>query len=68
MKPSIGEARLRGDGALELRLRAQTGAVLGDALLVVMPSDPRFKSMLEHIGPLMPGELRPVPPWPDEAG
>jgi hypothetical protein len=31
-----------------------------------LPSDPKYKSILEHVGPLKPGEQVLVMPWPDD--
>lgn len=30
------------------------------------PSHPRYKGILEHVGPLEPGEQKLVMPWPDD--
>ena len=37
----------------------------GEGVLRYPPSDPNYLEVLKHIGPLKPGETRPVPPWPD---
>jgi hypothetical protein len=64
---SIGAAWLETDGTLVMQLRAETpGKALGDALLRYKPDDPAYHRMLDHVGPLKPGETKPVPPFPEE--
>ena len=61
---SIGAATMRADGTLVLDLRAEgPGGLLGDARLVYPPDHPRYAAILSHVGPIAPGERRPVPPW-----
>lgn len=66
---SIGVATMSPDGTLVLDLRAQSdggpGGATGDARLVYSPDHPDYRRLLDHIGPLRPGESRPVPPWPE---
>jgi len=64
---SIGSAKMKEDGTLVLMLRAEgPGGIIGDAMKVYKPDDPKYKETLEHIGGLKPGEEKPVPPWPEE--
>ena len=64
---SIGQAWLDDDGTLMLQLRAEgPGGVVGDALIEYSPDDEEYESTLRHIGGLKKGEIKPVPPWPDE--
>ncbi len=64
---SIGVAWLEPDGTLMMQLRAESqGKAIGDALLRYKPDDPRYRQMLDHVGPIKPGERKPVPPWPAE--
>jgi hypothetical protein len=59
-------AWLEPDGTLVMQLRAETaGKAVGDALLRYKPDDLEYGRMLEHVGPLKPGERKPVPPWPE---
>ena len=67
---SIGEARMKDDGTLELMLRAEgAGGMVGDAFLVYPPSHPQYDEVKRHLeaahGPLKPGAAVSVPPWPD---
>lgn len=65
--PSIGVATLNADGSLTLQLRAEgPSGAKGDAQFVYKPGDPMYKSVLDHVGGLKPGETKPVPPWPGE--
>lgn len=63
---SIGQATMKEDGTIILRLRAETddGAV-GETLLTYSPTDKDYEAILQHLGGLKPGENKPVPPWPD---
>ena len=66
---SIGEARMKDDGTVVLTLRADgPGKTVGDALLEYKRDHPQYQKVLEHLGGLKPGERKPIPPWPDEAG
>lgn len=51
------------DGTLVLNLRAQTGPALGDAQLTYPPSHAEYSKILEHVGPIAPGQTKPVKPW-----
>jgi hypothetical protein len=63
----IGVAEMKADRTIVLRLRAELpdGAV-GEGYFVHPPSDPEYQKILDHIGPLSPGQSVPVPPWPEE--
>jgi len=65
--PTIGVARMRPDGTIELLLRAtsQPGGPVGHGLLEYPPGHPRYQEVLRHLGGLKPGEAKNVPPWPD---
>jgi len=66
----IGTAWLEDDGTISLRLRAQTNNgelnVVGLGQLSYPKHHPQYQSILDHIGPIQPGEQVPVRPWPDE--
>jgi hypothetical protein len=64
--PSIGTARLEADGTLVLLLRASTAGATGEGRFVYPPSHPQYRKILEHIGPIKPGEEKQVAPFPDE--
>lgn len=62
----IGTATMQADGTLILDLRAEgPGGAVGHSRLVYPPDHPDYRSVLDHIGALRPGESRPVPPWPE---
>jgi len=65
--PTIGVARMRPDGTIELHLRATAGpgGPVGHGLLEYPPGHPRYQEVLRHLGGLKPGEVKNVPPWPD---
>lgn len=57
---SIGAATMEADGTLSLRLRSPDGA---EGVLVYRPTDERYRSILDHLGPMRPGDSRPVKPF-----
>jgi len=63
---SIGEATMEADGTIVLRLRATGPDALGEAFLRYSPNDPQYKSILDHLPGLKPGDQVPVPPFKDE--
>ncbi len=65
---AIGVARMLGNGTLILELRAAgPDGAIGESRLMYPPDHPEYRRMLDHIGPMSPGDSRPVPPWPDPA-
>lgn len=62
----IGVATMREDRTIVLQLRAQADKMIGEALLEYGPSDPQYEAILDHVGPLEPGEEVPVLPFPEE--
>jgi hypothetical protein len=61
----IGTASMEPDGTIVLRLVARERGVRGEGVLRYAPSDPQYLQILHHVGPIKPGETRPVAPWPD---
>lgn len=62
---SIGVATMTSDGAIRLQLRAEgPGGAVGDAVLTYKLGDPSYEEVKRHVGPIEPGEEKPVPPWP----
>jgi hypothetical protein len=56
---------MEADGTIVLRLIARDpGGARGEALVRYPPSHPEYAAILRHVGPLRPGEERPVAPWP----
>ena len=65
---NVGSAYMRPDGTLEMSLRTETtDGTIGEAFLVIPPADPRYKSMVAHLGGIKPGEGKPIPPFPAPA-
>jgi len=63
---SIGLATMQKDGTIILDLRAEDGdGTIGDARFVYPTSHPDYQKILQHLGNLLPGEKKPVPPWSD---
>ena len=57
------------DGTLELSLRTETeDGMIGEAFLVIPPNDPRYSSMVAHLGGIKPGEGCAIPPFPAAEG
>lgn len=65
---SIGSARMEADGTIVLQLRAEGGGAIGDALLRYPPDHAQYASIKDHVGPIEPGQERPVAPFPPPAG
>jgi hypothetical protein len=63
-RQSIGQATMEPDGTIVLRLRAEgPGGMRGDGLFRYPPDHPQYRSVLDHLGGMRPGENKPVPPW-----
>jgi hypothetical protein len=61
---SIGQATMEPDGTIVLRLRAEgPGGMRGEGLFRYPPDHPQYRSVLDHLGGMRPGENKPVPPW-----
>jgi hypothetical protein len=50
------------DGTITLNIRSAPGAPL-DGVVASKPGDPNYARILSHVGGLMRGEKKPVPPW-----
>jgi len=65
---SVGVATMTADGTIVLRLRAETeDGAIGEGRFSYAPTDKDYRSVLDHLGGLEPGESKPVPPWPESA-
>lgn len=61
----VGMATLQADGTLLLNLRAVSAdGTIGEAMMVVAPSDDRYDDMRQHIGPIKVGQSVSIPPFP----
>jgi hypothetical protein len=63
----IGTAEMGSDGTIVLRLRAEDSkrGIVGHSVLAYPRDHPQYEAILRHVGPMKPGETRPVRPWPD---
>ena len=62
---SIGSASMKDDGTLVLRLRAEAeDGTVGEGYFTYAPDHAEYATILEHVGPLKPGEETSVRPWP----
>ncbi len=61
----IGDCVMEDDGTLVMRLRA-TGprGMIGTGKLTYGTDHPNYAEVLAHIGPIKPGETKPVRPFP----
>ena len=63
---AIGVATIDSAGVVVLRLIAYgPGGMTGEGTLRYAPSDPYYKDVAAHIGPIRPGQTVAVCPWPD---
>ena len=69
---SIGVATLTKDGHLHVILRATeepgSDQILGDAFFVMTEDDPSYRTYLDAVGGLRPGQSKPIPPFEDSYG
>lgn len=62
----IGVAWMEEDGTIVLRLRAEgPDGLRGTGMLTYPKNHPQYAEIMAHVGPLEPGEHKPVAPWPD---
>jgi len=62
---SVGVATMSADGAITLRLRSvESGGSIMEAVKTYKVDDPMYDEVRKHIGPISPGESKPIPPWP----
>lgn len=61
----IGTAWITEDGTIEMKLRAVGPGVYGVGKLSYPKSHPNYAEILQHLGPMKPGEEVLVKPFPD---
>jgi hypothetical protein len=63
---SIGTATMLDDGTIQMHLVARgDGGMVGDALINYPPNHPQYQYIIDHLGPMKPGETKPVAPFPE---
>ena len=60
---SIGRAKMSGDGTITLQLRSLWPNPIAESQLVYAPDDPQYEEIKHHLGGIVPGESKPVPPF-----
>ncbi len=69
MDQVIGSITIQEDKSLVLDLRAEgPDGMIGDARFIYQPGEDGYDMVLEHVGGLVPGESKFVPPWPEGSG
>jgi hypothetical protein len=65
-RKSIGSATMLPDGTIVLLLSAEgPNGEIGDTRYEYPPNHPQYAEILKHVGPLRPGDDKPVAPWPE---
>lgn len=64
-QPPIGDATMDDDGTIRVRIRTMGGMDVTGEIEYSKESE-HYDSVLKHLGGLKPGELKLVPPWPDD--
>ncbi|MBX9690865.1 MAG: hypothetical protein K2Z81_00665 [Cyanobacteria bacterium] len=59
----IGECWMDDDGTIHLRLVARGPGLSGQGQLSYKTDNEHYTEILNHVGPLKPGEKKLVPPW-----
>ncbi|MCA0315309.1 MAG: hypothetical protein LCH63_15950 [Candidatus Melainabacteria bacterium] len=63
---SIGTCKMDAQGTLILDLIAEgDDGLIGHGQLVYAKDHPQYQMILQHVGPMFPGEIKAVMPWPD---
>ena len=60
----IGTAEMLDNRAIVLNLSLDQGGMVGDATKSYPPSDPDYAYVLKHVGPISPGQVVRVKPFP----
>jgi hypothetical protein len=59
---SVGTARMSANGVITLRLRSLWPEPKAETELAYTPDDPQYDEIKHHLGGIVPGETKPVPP------
>ena len=61
----IGSATMAEDRSISVTLvSTDCKGMIAHGEMVVVPSDARYAEILQHVGPLVPKETKPVKAWP----
>ncbi len=60
---SIGTAEMSNDGTITLHLRSLWPDPIAEGELTYAPDDPQYEDIKQHLGGIVPGQLKPVKPW-----
>ena len=60
---SIGVATMAADGTITMRIRSLPPGPIAEGLFTYLPTDPKYEDIKKHLGGLLPGETKMVPPW-----
>lgn len=61
----IGTARMLENGTISMKLRAVGEGVIGVGTLTYEREHPNYPEILQHLGPMKPGDEVMVRPFPD---
>jgi hypothetical protein len=59
----VGAAKMSADGVITLRIRSLPPGPIAEGQFSYAPGDPHYDEIKRHIGGIMPGETKPLPPW-----
>ena len=60
---SIGTAEMANDGTITLHLRSLWPDPIAEGELVYAPDDPQYEEIKQHLGGIVPGDVKAVKPW-----
>lgn len=64
-EPPIGDATMDKEGTIRVRIRMM-GGMNADGGVTYKKDSEHYDSILKHLGGMKPGDIKLVPPWPDE--
>lgn len=64
-EPPIGDATMDKNGTINVRIRMM-GGMHADGRVTYSKDSEHYEAILKHLGGMKPGDMKLVPPWPDE--
>ena len=61
---NVGTITMASDKAIEMRLRSLPPGPIAETVVHYKPGDAKYKETIDHVGGLVMGESKYVPPWP----